>query len=688
MMKNDGSVDSGEGIFQAGSRAGVRSHRAFCPSTDKDATGPSCSDAATAGPVSADVKGLAGSDAATKDPVAADVAGPADSDAAAPADEASQLKRGSSDVRLELWHSLIAMTTAKLSQIVGSAAEAGAGITARARRLVEPPPAGFPPGPSGDQAAALLTDPLAFITAATAQFGPVVGLLLGGERVVLVADPGCAKQPEEHQPPVLAAWCPLLPAQVLVEKAEVFVKKGTAFFPGSSLAGNGLLVSDGEVWRRQRRLANPAFRRSAVEAYAAAMQGATAAMLRDQWAQGGVRDVYLDFNQLTLCITLEALFGLAPTSTAQSASDPDQPHQAEAQPQLGSAGGSPPPDTELVVAAVAKAFEFFTKRAGAGLLLPEWLPTWDNLEYGAAVAQLDKVVYGLIGQRRALTRTASSPAGAAGGRAAGVAVDGAAGFGTPSGQGAVPGALPQDLLQSLLMAADEDGSGMSDTALRDELMTLLVAGQETSAILLAWAAALLAHNPDHQAAARGEVDSLLAGRAVTAADTRRLPLVEAVVLEALRLYSPAYLVGRCASEGVQLGGCWSLEAGTTVLVSPYLMHRDPAVWGQDALDFRPLLWQGRWSEWQHGAGSGGYMALLSGLGPNNSYLPFGGGPRNCVGTGFAMMEAILVIASLLQRYELAPVTRDAPFPLPKPLITLRPSSVQLRLKARQHHASE
>ncbi|KAL6746717.1 cytochrome P450 [Haematococcus lacustris] len=575
------------------------------------------------------------------------------------------LSPGSSDVRLELWHSLIAMTTAKLSQIVGSAAEAGAGITARARRLVEPPPAGFPPGPSGDQVAALLTDPLAFITAATAQFGPVVGLLLGGERVVLVADPGCAKQ-------------------VLVEKAEVFVKKGTAFFPGSSLAGNGLLVSDGEVWRRQRRLANPAFRRSAVEAYAAAMQGATAAMLRNQWAEGGVRDVYLDFNQLTLCITLEALFGLAPTSTAQSAFDPDQPHQAEAQPQLGSAGGSTPPDTELVVAAVAKAFEFFTKRAGAGLLLPEWLPTWDNLEYGAAVAQLDKVVYGLIGQRRALTRTVSSPAGAAGGRAAGVAADGAAGLGTPSGHGAVPGALPQDLLQSLLMAADEDGSGMSDTALRDELMTLLVAGQETSAILLAWAAALLAHNPDQQAAARGEVDSLLAGRAVAAADTRRLPLVEAVVLEALRLYSPAYLVGRCASEGVQLGGCWSLEAGTTVLVSPYLMHRDPAVWGQDALDFRP----GRWSEWQHGAGSGGYMALLSGLGPNNSYLPFGGGPRNCVGTGFAMMEAILVIASLLQRYELAPVTRDAPFPLPKPLITLRPSSVQLRLKARQHHASE
>jgi len=115
-----------------------------------------------------------------------------------------------------------------------------------------------------------------------------------------------------------------------------------------------------------------------------------------------------------------------------------------------------------------------------------------------------------------------------------------------------------------------------------------------------------------------------------------------------------------------------------VLISPYLMHRDAKVWGADVDSFKPE----RWEAWQSKEGYGGFMTLLSGLGPNGSYLPFGGGPRNCIGTGFAMMEAMLVVAAVLQRYQLSPPSPGAPFPQPKPLITLRPEAVPLRISPR------
>eukprot|EP00198_Chlamydomonas_reinhardtii_P000787 XP_001690122.1 cytochrome P450 [Chlamydomonas reinhardtii] len=472
-------------------------------------------------------------------------------------------------------------------------------ITYGSLRLSSPPPPAFPAGPSGDQTLPLLTDPLRFLTDATATYGPVVGLLLGGERVALVTGRAEARA-------------------VLVEAAgEVYVKEGTAFFPGSSLAGNGLLVSDGPVWQRQRRLSNPAFRRAAVEAYGGAMVAATEDMMRRVWGPaGGTRDVYADFNELTLQVTLEALFGF----------------------------GSADEDAAQIVAAVEKAFTFFTQRAATGFVIPEWLPTWDNLEFAAAVQQLDRVVYGMINRRRQEL---------------------AAAFGA---------GVPSDLLTSLLLARDEDGSGMSDQALRDELMTLLVAGQETSAILLGWASALLAAHPEVQAAAAAEVAAVCGGPEAgtpTPASVRHMPYLESVVLETLRLYSPAYMVGRCARRDAALGP-YVLPAGTTVLVSPYVMHRDPEVWEEPEV-FRPE----RWQELQR-----------SNLGPNGAYLPFGGGPRNCIGTGFAMMEALLVLAALLQRYSLAlpPAAGSSSggaFPKPKPLLTLRPEAVVLRISPRR-----
>ncbi|KAK9842342.1 hypothetical protein WJX81_007701 [Elliptochloris bilobata] len=460
----------------------------------------------------------------------------------------------------------------------------------RLKRGFEPHPAGFPPGPRGDVAVELLRNPLAFLEDAAARHGGAVALVLGGERVVLVSDPGLAQA-------------------VLIDQAADFVKEGTAFFPGTALAGQGLLVSDGDTWRRQRQLANPAFRRSAVASYAAAMAGETRSLLEGPWAGGGARPVYADFNTLTLDITTAALFGT----------------------------GLPRDQATEVTGAIRTAFEFFSERAASGFVVPEWLPTPGNAAYAAAVTRLDAAVYGVIDRRAA--ELAAAPAQA-----------------------------PQSLLDALLGARDEGGGRMARRALRNELMTLLVAGQETAAIALAWACALLAHHPAAQARAAAEVEAQLGGERPSAANAGSLRYLEAVVLEALRLRPPAYLVGRCAARDVNLGP-YSLPAGTTVLVSPYLLHRDAARWQAPAA-FRPERWAGVLAQ------RGGAAAALHGLGPNGAYVPFGAGPRNCIGTGFAMLEAVVVLASMLQRFRLSPLP-GAAFPAAEPRITLRPSAVEL-----------
>jgi cytochrome P450 len=588
---------------------------------------------------------------------------------------------------------------ASLAAALRLVADAAASGAARARRaLLEPPPPGFPRGPPGDAALALLQDPLKFIDDATRTYGDVVGLLLGGERAVLVADSAVARQ-------------------VLVDGSGTdFVKAGTAFFPGSSLAGNGLLVSDGEAWRRQRQLAAPAFRRAAVDAYAPAMvrcaaaallgerleegggaasarssasSASTAATRPTAWRPGTTRDVYPDFNALTLAITLEALFGGGAGSGAESVGGEGGGAASLAAADLHAAAGA-----ELT-AAIGAAFEHFARRGAAAFFLPEQVPTPDNLRFGAAVARLDAAVYGIIRRRRAelAARSDSAASGAA---------------------AAAEAPPPRDLLDALLSAADAAGAGMADAALRDELMTLLVAGQETSAIALAWTCAYLAHNPRAQARAAAEVELALGqgGGAPSPALARagRLPFLEACALEALRLSPPAYLVGRCAPRGVVLNNGAVLPPGTTLLVSPYALQRDARRWGASAAEFRPERWLEPLEEAAADEGAGGLAggtgtgtntadtatntdaaaprrtlaaAALRGMGPRDAYIPFGAGPRVCVGAGFAMMEAVLVLALILSRFELAPPARGAAFPAAAPRITLRPAAVRLAIRRRR-----
>ncbi|ACO62511.1 predicted protein [Micromonas commoda] len=459
------------------------------------------------------------------------------------------------------------------------------------QRAAAPPPAGFPPGPPDDVAVALGADPLAFIVDTQRRHGDVVGLSLAGERVVLVSDPKVA-------------------ADVMIDRAGLFVKEGTAFFPGSSLAGEGLLVSDGESWARQRRLSNPAFRAAAVDAYATAMARAGAELLRNEWGARSVRDCYEDFNDLTLRIVAEALFG----------ADVRGKRARE------------------INGAIKEAFEFFGRRSATGMIVPEWVPIPDNFAYNAAVTRLDKAVYSLIAERRQKR------------------VNGLESVENP------------DLLDRLLDARDDgeggDGGGMDDVSLRDELMTLMVAGQETSAILLSWCCVNVASNPRCAAKLSEEAAAVIGPDPLNdlpnASHYSRLKYAEAAVLETMRMQPPAYMVGRCCAEDVFIaGGKYALPKGTTVLIAPYLLHNDARYWDAPG-EFRPERW----------------LEPGGGMGPGGVYVPFGAGPRVCIGTGFAMMESALLLAMVARAVDVR-LRPGADPPRPRALITLRPENVRL-----------
>ncbi len=214
------------------------------------------------------------------------------------------------------------------------------------------------------------------------------------------------------------------------------------------------------------------------------------------------------------------------------------------------------------------------------------------------------------------------------------------------------GAEGDDLLCRLMAARDDAGQPMSDHELRDELVTLFLAGHETTALAISYAVWLLAEHPEIQDAVHAELNAVLGGRDATPADLRRLTLLDAVIRETLRLYPPAWALGREVTEPFELGG-HPMGVGAQVTVSPWVIHRDPRFWvGADR--FRPQRWL-----------RGETSAL-----PKLAWMPFGGGPRVCVGNHFAMMEAGLVLATVLQQRQFTACAGFAPDLLPA--VTLRP----------------
>ncbi len=262
------------------------------------------------------------------------------------------------------------------------------------------------------------------------------------------------------------------------------------------------------------------------------------------------------------------------------------------------------------------------------VLTPSWLPTPRNIRAALATRRLDKIVYRMIEQRRAAGRDAG------------------------------------DLLSMLLNAQDEDGSRMSDQQLRDEVITLFLAGHETTALALSWTWWLLAQHPAVEAKLHAELDTVLAGRAPALEDLPRLPYADHVITESMRLYPPAWGMARLTIEDAEIAG-YRIPKGCGVAFAQWVVHRDPR-WFAAPDEFCPERWEGD---------------LMKRL-PRFAYFPFGGGPRQCIGNTFAMMEAALILATIAQKYRFRLAPGHSVIPLAS--ITLRPRhGVRVTLESRQ-----
>jgi cytochrome P450 len=354
------------------------------------------------------------------------------------------------------------------------------------------------------------------------------------------------------------------------------------------LLGNGLLTSEGDFWLRQRRLAQPAFHRDRIQAYGRVMVDHTREMLAG-WRDGDRRDLVVEMMALTLRIAAKTLF------------DADESG-----------------DAAVIREELSKSITLFNERFAALIRFPLHWPTPRNLRMRRVTNKLNTIIYKYIEQRRregALNRT--------------------------------------DLLSLMLTARDEagDGTGMTDAQLRDELMTLFLAGQETTALALSWTWYRLAMHPAVEERLVEEVRSVLGDRPLTVEDVPRLKYAEAVILESMRLHPPAYVLGREAIRDTEIAG-HHIPRGMTVFMSQWVTQRDPRWWDKPE-EFRPERWL-----------DGSTKDL-----PKFAYFPFGGGPRICIGNTFAMMETVIVLAEMARRFHFERTTAE-PIP-PLPSITVR-----------------
>ncbi len=387
---------------------------------------------------------------------------------------------------------------------------------------------------------------------------------------------------------------PAIVGEVLTTRAASF-HKSVGLQRARPLIGNGLLTSEGAEHERRSRMAQPAFRHAEVERYAPAMVELTE-MVAGGWHDGQRLDLSTEMSRLTLAIAARTLFGANLLAEA----------------------------TEIG-AALTELLELLDRRLTRLWPLPLAIPTRENRRFNRARAVLDAAVFKMIRERRA-----------------------AAGASAPAPDG------PPDLLSRLLGAKD-GGRGLDDAELRDEVMTLFLAGHETTANALTFTFFLLARYPEAAERLRVEaLDVLGPDRPATAADLPRLSYAQQVFSEAIRLYPPAWMLNRHAIEDVSLGGGrLEVAKGEMVAVSPYVVQRDPR-WFPDPLAFRPERFAPgapRPVPW--------------------SYFPFGGGKRACIGRSFALIEAALILSTIVRRVDFEiDATRE---PELKPQITLRPA---------------
>ncbi|HMV50353.1 MAG TPA: cytochrome P450 [Blastocatellia bacterium] len=375
--------------------------------------------------------------------------------------------------------------------------------------------------------------------------------------------------------------------------------KGEGLQRAKRLLGEGLLTSEGEFHLRQRRLAQPAFHRARIAGYGATMVEYAQRQSAD-WQHGEERDIAREMMHLTLGIAGKTLF------------DADVATEAD---EIGAA-----------LSDAMKLFNYLTLPFSQFL---ERLPIPAMKRFRQARERLDETIYRIIRQRR------------------------------ESGEDR------GDLLSMLIQARDTegDGSGMTDEQLRDEAMTIFLAGHETTANALAWTWYLLSQNPEAEAKFHAEVDAVLGKRTATAEDFPRLRYTEMVFAESMRVYPPAWIIGRRALTDYQIGG-YQVPARSIILMSQYVAHHNPKYF-PDPERFDPERWTPEARESR----------------PKFSYFPFGGGPRLCIGEHFAWMEGVLVMATLAQRWQMR-LAPGHPVEL-EPIVTLRPKyGMRMRLERR------
>ena len=376
--------------------------------------------------------------------------------------------------------------------------------------------------------------------------------------------------------------------EMLVKNAKHFEKSFVIKRALADVSGDNLFTSDGDFWKKQRKLMQPAFHAQRIGAYADTMVDYALHEI-ESWSDKAEIDVDTAMTAATMNIITKTMFDT----------------------EVGE-------ETARVGEQFSRLLQIVNDRAGRVIDWPNWMPTAENREIHKLVDELKVVIQRFIDERRA------------------------------------EGGDKGDLLSMLLMAEDDDGNPMSDVQLFNEMVTVFGAGHETTAYTLTFAWYALSQNPGVLEKLHHEVDTVLQGRRATLADLANLPYTEMIIKETLRLYPAAWAFTRSVVEDVPIGE-YTLPKGAAVMVSPWTLGRD-ACWYPDPEKFDPERWTPENEEKT----------------PRYAFVPFGGGPRVCIGNQFAMMEARLILATIAQKYrlELKPGFTTEPIRA----FTLRPSN--------------
>jgi len=407
-----------------------------------------------------------------------------------------------------------------------------------------------PPGPNGLPVVGNVyhyaRDPFRFMESCRRAYGDVVALDMGGRDAFMLTHPDDIRQ-------------------VLVEEPEKYGKAEFRDDAVDRLLGEGMLLSEGDVWRQQRELAQPAFGMDRLGEMGDLMTDRTESLLAG-WESGDVVDVHGTMATVTVQIITEVMFDA-------ELSDERAQRLREA---LEPVGDRFEPDPRRV-------------------FVPDWVPTRENRTYDDAVATLDDVVEAFVTERRQR------------------------------------GYADDDDLLAILLRATDDGR-IDDGRLRDELVTMLLAGHDTTALALTYTWYLLDRHPDARERLHAELDSVLDGATPTVSDLPKLDYTERLLQESMRLYPPVYSLFRQPKLDVRVDD-YRIPAGSILFLPQWVVHRDPR-WWDDPETFDPDRWTGGTDR------------------PQLAYFPFGAGPRRCIGKHLSMMEGQLILATIAQQYEL------------------------------------